>query len=141
MSHNYNTAYLSTEAFRFELANSGAVQALVDCLSFADTRVQSSAMQALGMLSCDCIARQLLLECNGVPPLLTCLQSPSGELVQRTAWTIAIAAQSSQVATAIGQLGYVICVEVDLHNVVITFTEIIYHWSLLKSASIYMYML
>ncbi|XP_064385237.1 armadillo repeat-containing protein 3-like [Halichondria panicea] len=93
------------EAFRFELANSGAVQALVDCLSFADTRVQSSAMQALGMLSCDCIARQLLLECNGVPPLLTCLQSPSGELVQRTAWTIAIAAQSSQVATAIGQLG------------------------------------
>ena len=99
--------YISTEALRFEFVNSGAISALVDCLSLADTGVQCSAMQALGMLSCDSIARQQLLECNGVPPLLLCLQSPSGELVQKTAWTIAIVAQSSQVSAAIGQLGYV----------------------------------
>ncbi len=98
---------ISTEALRFEFVNLGAVSALVDCLSFADTGVQCSAMQALGMLSCDSIARQQLLECNGVPPLLLCLRSPSGELVQKTAWTITIAAQSSQVSAAIGQLGYV----------------------------------
>ena len=93
------------EALRSELVSSGAVPALIDCLSFADTRVQSSAVQALGMLSCDSVARQQLLESNGLPPLLSCLQSPSPELVQRVAWTLSIAAQSSEVASAVGQLG------------------------------------
>lgn len=88
-----------------EFVTSGAVPALIDSLTFTDTQVQTSTMHALGMLCCDSAARQQLVECNGVTPLLSCLQSPCPELVQRATWALSIAAQSNEVATLVGQQG------------------------------------
>lgn len=100
-------SHTHTESLRSELITSGAVPALVDCLTFTDTSVQYSSAQALGMLSCDSEARSQLLASNGIPPLLSCLQSPNSQLVQTTSWTLAIAAQSTEVAETVCQLGYV----------------------------------
>ncbi len=106
----YNSRYTyfhSIDALRIEFVTLGAVPALINCLSFTDTQVQTIAMHALGMLCCDSSARQQLVESNGVPPLLSCLQSPSAELVQQATWALSIAAQSNEVATLVGQQGYV----------------------------------
>lgn len=46
------------ESLRSQFESSGAVDNLVDCLSFTDSSVQASSVEALGMLCCNASARQ-----------------------------------------------------------------------------------
>ena len=49
---------LAAESLRRQIEEAGAVDSLVDCLNFTDSAVQSSSVEALGMLCCDASARQ-----------------------------------------------------------------------------------
>lgn len=50
-----------TESYRCLFETAGAVNNLVHCLSFADSSVQASSVEALGMLCCNASARQQVL--------------------------------------------------------------------------------
>ncbi len=49
---------LTTEKVRQALITNGAIPALVGCQTFKDSTVQAGAVQALGMLATDQVARQ-----------------------------------------------------------------------------------
>ena len=50
-----------TESYRCHFETAGAVNNLVHCLNFADSSVQASSVEALGMLCFDASARQQVL--------------------------------------------------------------------------------
>ena len=53
--------YTHTESYRCHFETAGAVNSLVPCLNFADSSVQASSVEALGMLCCNASARQQVL--------------------------------------------------------------------------------
>ena len=64
-AHHYFSLSLSPpppshniESYRCQFEMAGAVNNLVQCLNFADSSVQASSVEALGMLCCNASARQ-----------------------------------------------------------------------------------
>ena len=47
-----------TDSLRASLISAKAVEALVGCLQFPDSAVQTSSSEAIAMLACDAAARQ-----------------------------------------------------------------------------------
>ena len=57
-THTLSLSLSLLGSLRSELISEGAIGVLVQCLSFADSAVQSGACVAIGMLACDTSARQ-----------------------------------------------------------------------------------
>ncbi len=94
-------------ALRQDLAAAGVIPALVGSLGFADSAVQASVAEAIGLLACDAAVRQEFSACGGVPSLLPLLCSSSEEVRGCAVWTLAVCAQSREVAEQACQNGYV----------------------------------
>lgn len=98
---------------------------LVDCLNFTDSAVQSSSVEALGMLCCNASAREQVVlgidnlcnryyntfplqfssTGNGVASLLQLLHSANQDVVYKATWTLSVCARSPAVAEAICKIG------------------------------------
>lgn len=101
------------------------MDSLVDCLNFTDSAVQSSSVEALGMLCCNASARQQVLldittaaavvanafplqfssTAKGVASLLQLLYSTHKDVVYKATWTLSVCARSPAVAEAICKIG------------------------------------
>ena len=58
-----NNSFCIQESLRCQLETAGAVDSLIGCLSFPDSAVQASSVEALGMLCCNASSRQQVLSC------------------------------------------------------------------------------